>query len=267
MQKVARSNHYFVELLEIANFLNSTRVGSSAPFGITFLLEMGQHHSRGEPPRPSDPEELGKTIVIVSDTHGAHRQIPLESIPDDADILIHAGDFTSFGRREDAEDFNAWLGEIRHVKHKVVVNGNHESNAEWRAETRDILSNATFLKNESAEIDGVRIFGKDFYWNMETPNPYDELIPTEGVDVLIAHNPAKGLVDGGHGCVSSVETVKRVQPRLFVCGHIHSAGRTVMSGAEAGEKHSELGSTIFVNGAMVGEKRDEIVGEPVVVRM
>lgn len=31
-------------------------------------------------------------------------------MPEDADILIHAGDFTHFGKEKDAKDMNAWLG-------------------------------------------------------------------------------------------------------------------------------------------------------------
>jgi len=40
-------------------------------------------------------------IAMVSDTHGRHRDV---YVPD-ADILIHAGDFTHFGKIKDAEDF------------------------------------------------------------------------------------------------------------------------------------------------------------------
>ena len=49
----------------------------------------------------------------------------MEQVPD-GDILIHAGDFTQFGKEEHAEDFNRWLGEQPH-KTKLVVLGNHEA--------------------------------------------------------------------------------------------------------------------------------------------
>jgi hypothetical protein len=42
----------------------------------------------------------------------------------------HTGDFTRFGKEEDAIDFNQWLGTLPHT-HKLVVNGNHEANAGW----------------------------------------------------------------------------------------------------------------------------------------
>jgi len=42
-----------------------------------------------------------------------------------ADILIHAGDFTSNGNLNDIKDFSNWLGTLPH-KHKVIIAGNHE---------------------------------------------------------------------------------------------------------------------------------------------
>lgn len=73
------------------------------------------------PPLPP----LGLRVVLISDTHGCHRQL---TIPD-GDVLIHGGDFTRSGLLEDAEDFNKWLGELggtHQFQHKIVINGNHE---------------------------------------------------------------------------------------------------------------------------------------------
>lgn len=43
------------------------------------------------------------------DTHNDHRDLQLPS----GDVLIHAGDFTQYGKEEHARDFNAWLGDPR----------------------------------------------------------------------------------------------------------------------------------------------------------
>merc|ERR1719221_2025328 len=209
---------------------------------------MGQFLSR---PPPHDPPCLGKTIVVISDTHGLHRDL----VVPEADILVHAGDWTRFGSKQDADDFNAWLGELPH-RHKIVVEGNHESGAPWINDAAGILTNATFLRNAMTECDGVRIHGKGFFWNMTTANPYDDLI-APGTDIIVAHNPAKGYVDGGHGCSASAQTIARLRPRLYVCGHIHSAkGQVQGSGACA--------TTLFVNGASVAEdltaRRERING-------
>eukprot|EP01050_Picozoa_sp_SAG11_P021926 SAG11_NODE_4011_length_2108_cov_2.586859_2_plen_47_part_00 len=41
------------------------------------------------------------------------------------DIFVHAGDFTRFGSKEDAIDFNAWIGELP-CQTRLVIEGNHE---------------------------------------------------------------------------------------------------------------------------------------------
>lgn len=43
------------------------------------------------------------------DTHNDHRDLQLPT----GDVLIHAGDFTQYGKEEHARDFNAWLGDPR----------------------------------------------------------------------------------------------------------------------------------------------------------
>ncbi|CAK4628233.1 unnamed protein product [Aphanomyces euteiches] len=91
------------------------------------------------------------TVVCISDTHGRHREL----IMPPGDILIHAGDYTRFGRREDADDFNAWLTTLPYET-KLVVQGNHEANAPWKAEAKLVLSNATLLNHESILVHGVR---------------------------------------------------------------------------------------------------------------
>lgn len=61
--------------------------------------------------------------------------------------------------QSDVVDFNAWLGELPH-RHKVVVEGNHESNAEWAGRASAYLTNATFLRQCSttvSELVGRRI--------------------------------------------------------------------------------------------------------------
>ena len=205
-------------------------------------------------------------IVCCSDTHGKHREV---EVPE-GDIFIHAGDFTHFGKLDDAIDFNDWLGDeniFGGFKVKIVVNGNHESNAPWKKDVRSILSNAVFLRNEAFELDigdeieqeddfgaslvddkdsntknssdtenqntlddsskdpneppnfvtdtaqstqkkdkVLKIYGSEFYWPMESKNPYYGLIPSD-TDILVVHGPAKGYVDGGVGCPALLNRV------------------------------------------------------------
>jgi hypothetical protein len=193
----------------------------------------------------------GLRVVLISDTHGAHRKLALPA----GEVLIHAGDFTRFGKHSDATDFNEWLG-MQQFEHKLVVLGNHEARADWCEEAASVLSNATVLSNSGVSITTssaelhlppwppLNVFGTEFYWPVDTEHfkpPYD-LIP-ESTDVLVAHGPALGHVDGGSGCPWMLEHVARVQPLLFVCGHIHEA-----RGACKGQ-NERVAATLFVNAA------------------
>lgn len=166
---------------------------------------------------PPRRQALGLRIVCISDTHGKHRELRLPA----GDVLVHAGDFTKFGRRKDAEDFNQWLADLP-FKAKIVVNGNHENNAEWQKEISAILANATFLKQEKASVCGLNVYGTDFCWPMRQHSPWYAKIPRL-TDIVIAHGPAKGLVDGRMGCTALLWEMARVRPRLVVSGHIHEA--------------------------------------------
>jgi Icc-related predicted phosphoesterase len=185
---------------------------------------------------PPRRRALGLRIVCISDTHGKHRELRLPA----GDVLVHAGDFTKFGRRADAEDFNQWLADLP-FKAKLVVNGNHENNAEWQKDIRSILTNGTFLKNSNTSSCGLQIYGTDFCWPMLQHSPMYAKIPCL-TDIVIAHGPAKGLVDGHMGCRALLWEMARVRPRLVVSGHIHEAH---------GIRHGRgtLRGTTFVNAA------------------
>ena len=61
-------------------------------------------------------------IICISDTHGQHAGLRLP----DGDILIHAGDFMTYGNApREIIDFNTWLGRQPHA-HKIVMAGNHD---------------------------------------------------------------------------------------------------------------------------------------------
>ena len=80
--------------------------------------------------------------------------------------------------------------------------------------------------------------------------------------MVISHGPAAGFVDSGEGetatgCPDLAKQLReRIQPRLFVCGHIHSAH---------GELLDKESGTHFVNAASV--KRGGGLYEPIVVEL
>jgi len=184
-------------------------------------------------------------IVCISDTHARHRQL----VVPDGDVLVHGGDLTRRGSREDVRDFDDWLGTLPHP-HKVVIAGNHDFCFERHDWARAWITNATYLQDELIEIAGLRFYGSpwqprffDWAFNLDRGLPLRRVwakIPTD-VDVLITHGPPMGILDrtarGEHvGCEELLAAVARVRPRLHVFGHIHeSAGRIDRDG------------TIFVN--------------------
>ena len=180
------------------------------------------------------------------------------------DILIHAGDFTNFGDADNAKDFNEWLGDLPHP-YKIVVNGNHESNAPWKNEVKKIVSNATYLIGESHTIEwngrSVKFYGTNFFWPMkdDDENPHFKQID-EDVDILVAHGPVDGYVDSGKGCGSLLRTCQRLQPnklKLVISGHMHQGyGIAEGTGTCSGIK--------FVNGSNCGRFR-KVVNAPIVV--
>jgi Icc-related predicted phosphoesterase len=176
-------------------------------------------------------------LVLFSDTHGLHHELP-GGIPN-GDILIHAGDFCRRGTLSEAREFNTFLGDLPHP-HKIVIPGNHD----WCAErdpdaTRATFTNAIYLLDEVVEVMGLTFYGspwqpkpKFFTWafqlaEREALREKWSLIPPD-IDALITHGPSLGIGDetwGGvkAGCAELLERVREVKPRLHVFGHIHEA--------------------------------------------
>jgi predicted phosphodiesterase len=194
-------------------------------------------------------------IVCLSDTHNRHGAI---RVPE-GDVLVHAGDFTLRGSREEVGAFDAWLETLPHP-HKLVVAGNHDWLFERNpGEARGLLAHARYLQDSGATLDGLRFWGSpwqpwflDWAFNLQRGAPLREkwdLIPT-GVDVLVTHGPPHGICDavekrparvvsgllgqGSHaGCEELLQAVRRVRPRLHVFGHIHEGyGRETRDGVE-----------------------------------
>lgn len=188
-------------------------------------------------------------IVCISDTHNFHSAV---DVPD-GDILIHAGDGTISGTREEVTDLADWMSSLPH-KWKIFVPGNHD----WLFEKHEQLASAIMargvvhLQDDLCFIEGLRIYGSPwqpefFNWAFNLPRGKAladkwAQIP-EGIDILITHGPPHGILDeaGGlnKGCYDLLDRVKAIQPRLHVFGHIHE-----------GYGEIELYGTTFVNASI-----------------
>ena len=211
------------------------------------------------------PRSDALTICCISDTHELHAEL---DIPD-ADIFIHAGDYTMFSRRAAAIlDFNEWLGELPH-RHRLVVPGNHEFYLEADPLRRGLITYAITLVNETVEVMGLKIWGSPVTPLANTafglPSPRDRArlyatIP-EDVDIIISHGPAYGILDSPpgssyhNGCPELLKAVTRLKPKAVICGHVHGAQGVV-----------EKDGTLYVNAAMLGQDGD-LTGSPIVLRL
>jgi predicted phosphodiesterase len=163
-------------------------------------------------------------IVCISDTHGLHRELSLPA----GDILIHAGDFTYFGRdKRQIVDFGEWIGNLP-FKHVIVVAGNHDYLFDpmrdgylpmgMRGENvlsighRYLLeawrtvgaSHCYYLEDMPLSIEGLNFYGSPYQrpcGDMAfTVQKDDDLIPiwnriSAEIHVLVTHMPPIGIFD------------------------------------------------------------------------
>ena len=198
------------------------------------------------------------TLAIISDTHAQHDRLEL---PERADILIHCGDIARHHTsRRDTRLFNEWLGTLKErFPYRVVVGGNHDYGL-----TKKKLTNAThYLCDTTETICGLRVHGapwtparsyfryraQAFTANRRRIQERFQLVPRDGLDILITHGPPLFVLDeDGGGCPDLAECVVAVKPRLHLFGHKH---RT--RGARTCEWNNGS-STLFVNAASVSGK-------------
>lgn len=205
-------------------------------------------------------------IVCISDTHELHREL----IVPPGDVLIHAGDFTFWGKGSRAiKDFNDWLGKLPH-RWKIVTCGNHEFAIEADPALGRLITNATLLLNDSAMAGPAKVWASPLTVHyggaFGRSNAADRVkayasIPLD-TDILVTHGPPYGILDlspaeypGPVGDRELRQAVIRVRPKLHVFGHVHSG-----YGVRA-TRH-----TLFVNAALFGLD-GSLENRPIVLQM
>jgi len=182
-------------------------------------------------------------IICISDTHGEHSAVQ----PPNGDVLVHAGDITEHGSRDDFHSFIEWMASQPH-EHKIFIGGNHDTYLEQQPEK--VLAVAGqhkvhYLCDSGVELSGVRFWGSPI-----TPQFHDwsfmrdELaikkhwskIPMD-TQVLITHGPVWGVLDEvrrsativeNTGCPTLADVVEKVKPEYHIFGHIHEGyGKTI----------------------------------------
>ncbi len=181
-------------------------------------------------------------LICLADTHNKHRDI---AIPE-GDVLIHAGDCTDGGTRNETENFLDWFSRQPH-KHKILVPGNHDFYFEKTENLKKVPENIHLLIDKGIEIEGRFFWGSPVTpgagnWAYSRERGQDikkhwNLIP-KNTQILITHTPPYGILDEIRrgiklGCEELPGILKIIQPTHHLFGHIHhSAGSVSLSGIQ-----------------------------------
>lgn len=203
-------------------------------------------------------------FVAISDTHGKHQSVRLPR----GDVLLHAGDLTSKGRKDEVVEFLSWFARQKFA-YKIFIAGNHDFYFEkallFEMETL-IPDGITYLQDSGISINGINIWGSpvtpwyyNWAFNRHRGDPirkHWQLIPPD-THVLMTHGPVYGFLDQNieeqhSGCQDLLRTVLTIQPKVHVCGHIHESYGSI--------KRSDIR---FINACLLNEHYD-LVNKPVV---
>lgn len=198
-------------------------------------------------------------FVAISDTHSKHLSVKLPR----GDVLLHAGDVSYKGKREDIIGFLEWFSKQK-FQYKIFIAGNHDFFFEKANEVEiqnAIPADIIYLHDSGIEINGIKIWGspvtpKFFNWAFnrkrgEEIRKHWELIPSN-TDILMTHGPAYGFLDmtGDEkhtGCQDLLRRLLVIKPKFHVFGHIHeSYGNIKRSGIQ------------LINASLVNEAYDLI---------
>lgn len=179
-------------------------------------------------------------LICLSDTHGLHELYTEQLAASNADVLIHAGDFTPL-TTEALTGFLEWLDALP-IPNKIVVAGNHELQLERYGKAYNkslfVRNGATYLHDEGITLEGKLFYGSPWQpefnnWAFNLPRDGKELanywagIPRK-TDVLITHSPPalppldRSFKGESLGCELLAKQVERVKPKYHIFGHIHS---------------------------------------------
>lgn len=172
-------------------------------------------------------------FVIISDTHGLHQELELPK----GDVIIHGGDITDHGTKEEVVGFLDWFEKLDY-QYKIFIGGNHDIYLDENPV--DLLElipeNVVYLNNRGIEINNLKIWGSPtcpdligwaFGKHRREMIDHWKYMPKE-IDILITHTPPYGILDKSGlkrslGCEYLMEKVKEIKPQYHIFGHIHAS--------------------------------------------
>lgn len=203
-------------------------------------------------------------FVIISDTHGQHRELQLPK----GDVIIHAGDFCDFGNQDEMYDFLNWYKELD-FKYKILIAGNHDFFAAEHPKQflEHLPKEITYLNDNGLTINDIKIWGSPVQpdlvgWAFGKKRGVEmryhwDLIPRD-VDILVTHSPPFGILDKSRsgqslGCEMLTQRLGKLNPTFHIFGHIHASYGMEM-----------IGNTTFINASNMNSTKG-LVNPPVIL--
>ena len=212
-------------------------------------------------------------IVHMSDTHGLLARENKNIYLPHGNILVHTGNFSNYGTKEEFRAFNNWLRQVSSTYHyRVVCIGARdvkEFGNNWSV-MKKMLSNATHVLCHQEEIIlGIRFYGSPWHWGhrgnyqirmgapSSTSGRFDEI--PEGTQVLVTHGPSAGVLDttAAPGSKELAEVIRQIKPEVHLHGHAKGA-----HGVSFPFAHSPL----VVNSAVTDPSRNVLYASPHVIK-
>lgn len=185
-------------------------------------------------------------IWFISDSHCQHHKL---KVPE-CNMVCHCGDFSNSRNPNqsflEVLDFLNWYGELP-IKYKVLTCGNHDIFCEKHtAEFKDLCKTRGIIPliHDVTTIEGITIVGSPYtptYGNWAFMKKRGEKIDRmwrqlPPCDILLTHGPSQGILDLADdiddrkrivqvGCKNLLNNLSRINPKIHVCGHIHSTDR------------------------------------------
>ena len=179
-------------------------------------------------------------LLALADTH---LEFPRVSDLPNADLFIHAGDWTDIGYRHSKLEFARFESFLRDAKarysHVLALHGNHDlgfDNGRWAQWGVTPINGLTWQHPSGLTVHGVALTPAHHLpellleWQYMTidEDEEDAAWDFQRVDVVVSHGPPFGYLDltnSGQriGSRSAVSYIRTRQPQVFICGHVHEA--------------------------------------------